>query len=127
MMKSLMLTAVFVIAFVTMFAGQTAFAANPYSGVDCSGSAKDSALCKASSSDPLTGPGGAIVKIANIIAYLTGAAAIIMLVIAAIRFISSGGDPGNVKKARDTILYVLIGVAVVVLARSIIVYIIFKV
>ena len=46
--------------------------------------------------------------------------AVIFLVIAAFTFISASGDPDKVGKARNFVLYALIGVAIAVAARGLV-------
>jgi len=48
------------------------------------------------------------------------AAAVIFIIMAAIQFLTSGGDPGKVGSARNSLLYALIGVAVAVMAKALI-------
>jgi hypothetical protein len=43
-----------------------------------------------------------------------------MAIIAGFLFLSSGGDPSKVKKAKDILLYSIIGLLIVLLAKSII-------
>ena len=100
-----------------------------YSGVDCSQDKQSqSAICSRTSGDPdpIAGSGGILAKATNIVAIVAGAAAIIMILVSSIRFVSSGGDSAKVKRAQDTIIYSLIGIAVIILARSLIIYVIGK-
>lgn len=93
-----------------------------------------SALCtdsKAASdptaTNPISGPDGVIVKVSRIVAIAAGAVAIIILLIASIQYITSNGDSNNIKKARETILYCLIGLVVIALAQTIVQYIVTKI
>lgn len=104
----------------------TAQAYDPYNGVKCEGKVNNSAVCHASATNPLAGPDSALAHITNIVAIIAGGVAIIMLLVGSIRYITSSGEPGAVKKAKDTIMYSLIGIAVIVLSRTLIVYVIIK-
>ena len=55
----------------------------------------------------------------NIIAVL-GLVAVIVIIIGGVNYMSSTGDPAKVKKAKDTILYGLIGLVVCVLAFALV-------
>ena len=57
---------------------------------------------------------GAIVKILSIV---VGIVAVIMIIISAMRFMTSGGDSGKVAAAKNALIYALIGVAVAALAQ----------
>jgi hypothetical protein len=52
-----------------------------------------------------------------------GAVAIIMILIGAIQFIASGGDPQSVAKGRSTIIYSLVGLLVCISAELIVTFI----
>ena len=60
----------------------------------------------------LTGQGGIFATVANILLFLVGAVAVIMLIIGGIRYTLSGGDSGAVTSAKNTILYAIIGLIV---------------
>ncbi len=66
--------------------------------------------------------GGAITNIfrtvVNIILFLVGAVAVIMLIIGGFRYVTSNGDAAAVKGAKDTILYAIIGIVVAFLAYA---------
>lgn len=64
--------------------------------------------------------------VANLVGWVTGIAGIVsavFLVYGAIQYITSAGDPGKLKKAKETILYSLIGLAIVALATVIIAFV----
>ncbi len=74
--------------------------------------------------DPVTGTGCADpgVLVENLIGWFTGVAGLvsaIFLVYGGITYMTSTGDPGKTKKAKDMILYSLIGLAIVALASII--------
>lgn len=89
------------------------------------GQAKNSAVCNVDPKhDPLTGSDGLIVSIANIIAFVAGVAAVIIIIVAGIQLVTSGGDSQKAKSARSTVLHALIGLVIVVLARTIIYFVV---
>lgn len=77
-----------------------------------------------STENPLTGPNGTLLKVVDVILVILGFAAVIMVIIGGIKFITSSGDPSNVTSARNTILYAIIGVVVAVIARPLLGFII---
>jgi hypothetical protein len=98
-----------------------------FGGVDCSGQNADSAVCSSKTGqDPVSGRHGLLANVTNIIAFAAGAAAVILIIAGSIRYVTSGGDAGNVKKAKDTVFYALIGLAVIVLARTLILFVLKK-
>jgi hypothetical protein len=68
----------------------------------------------------LLGANGAFNTIANLLVYLVGALAVVILIFGGFRYVASTGDAGRVKQAKDTILYGIVGVVVAVLAYAII-------
>ena len=94
----------------------------------CSGkNTAASAVCNdTTTGNPVVGPNGVIVKVTQIIAVVAGAAAVILIIISGIKFITSTGDSNSVQSARETIIYALIGLVVIVLAQSIIVFVVKK-
>lgn len=81
-----------------------------------------SSVCKASRNDPITGNGSVLFKITNIIAWFGGVLAVIFIVYAGFLYVTSGGDSGKVKTAKDIILYSAVGLVVIVMARSIVIF-----
>lgn len=99
-----------------------------YKGLCNDPTARNSTVCKEKTTqNPLTGDDGVLIKIANIVAYFAGAIAVIMIIVAGIRFITANGDSGNISSARNTIIAALIGLAIIILARTIINYVVIRV
>lgn len=63
---------------------------------------------------------GAIAVAVNLLSVMVGIAAIIMLIVSGLRFITSSGEAAKVTSAKNGIVYALIGIAVVVLAQFIV-------
>lgn len=58
--------------------------------------------------------------ILNILSFIVGAVAIVMIVLSGLKFITSGGDSQKVSQARTALLYAVIGLIVVALTQAII-------
>lgn len=75
-----------------------------------------------------TGQGGAgavtvessIETVTNVLLFLIGVVAVIMLIIGGIRYTTSNGDSSRVKAAKDTILYAIVGLIVAIMAYAIV-------
>lgn len=67
------------------------------------------------------GGGGGIdtllTKIIQIFSIIVGFVAVVMIIIGGIKYITSGGDSGNISGAKNTIIYAVIGLIVVALAQ----------
>ena len=65
-----------------------------------------------------------ITGILNGIIGVLGIVAVVVIIIGGVSYMTSAGDAGKVKKAKDTILYGLIGLIVVALAFAIVNFVI---
>lgn len=70
---------------------------------------------------------GIIKTVINIFSVIVGVVAVIMIIIGGLRYITSGGDSGNVSGAKNTIIYAIIGLVVVALAQFIVQFVLNKV
>lgn len=61
-----------------------------------------------------------VAKGLNLFSAVVGIIAVVMIIVGGIQYITSGGDSGNVTKAKNTILYAVIGLVVVALAQIIV-------
>ena len=64
------------------------------------------------------GDGSIFRTITNMLLFLIGAIAVIMLVIGGLRYVVSGGDQTAVTAAKNTILYAIVGIIVAFLAYA---------
>lgn len=64
--------------------------------------------------------GGRLEDVVNILLFVLGAIAVIMIVIGGIRYATSNGESSQISSAKNTILYAVIGLIVAVLAYSIV-------
>ncbi|PIZ61588.1 hypothetical protein COY17_04155 [Candidatus Saccharibacteria bacterium CG_4_10_14_0_2_um_filter_52_9] len=112
----------------------TASAFNPFGGVTCPAghtgtgtNPNQSAVCNGETSqDPISGNNGILLNVADIVAFAAGAAAIILIIVAGIRYITSGGNAEKIASAKNTIIGAMVGIVVIVLARSLILYVVNK-
>ncbi len=102
-------------------------AEDPFFGptkIDCAGAQDSSAVCVSKTAeDPISGNDGILIKIANVIAIMGGVAAIILIIVAGIKFMTAGGDSEKIKSARSTVINALVGVVIILLSRAIIIYV----
>lgn len=57
--------------------------------------------------------------VVNILSIVAGAVAVIMIVIAGLRYVTSGGDASKVAGAKSAIIYAIIGLVIVALSQGI--------
>lgn len=63
--------------------------------------------------------GAILVAVLNVVYFAAAAAAVIVIVIAGLTYATSAGDPGKTAKAKNTILYAIIGLAITIFAFAI--------
>lgn len=68
----------------------------------------------------LFGSSGIFRTVTNVLLFLIGAVAVIMLIIGGIRYTVSGGDSSAVTAAKNTILYSIVGIIVALLAYAVV-------
>lgn len=118
---------VMIIAAMSLLGGGVALAASPTDaakqevcngvtagvpGADCSGTAGESTISRV------------LNAVLGIISWIAGIAAIIMIVLAGLKYITSGGDSGSIASAKTSLIYALVGVVIVVLAQVLVQFVI---
>ena len=100
----------------------------PNQNTSTSKSPSSQTICKSALSpsltNPVTGVNGVLNKVSNFIAILAGIASVIIIFLAGFMFVTSGGNPEKIKKAKSTIIYTVIGIVIIVFAKIIIRYVI---
>jgi hypothetical protein len=113
----------------------TAFAADAIGGgLNCGAELDVNAVngngapnCTSGSADAGTTFNRIITLIINIFSLVVGVIAVIMIIIGGLKYITSGGDSGNISSAKNTILYAVIGLVVVALAQFVVRFVLQKV
>ena len=84
-------------------------------------SVRDAAGCDNSSSNALP---TVVQNLLNVVIGITGIIAVIFIIIGGVQYMTSTGDAGKITKAKNTILYAVIGLVVVILAFAIVNFVI---
>lgn len=87
---------------------------------DCSGAAANSSICKAAGTDKLFGAGSLWNRILNVFTTVIGAVAVLMIIIGALRYTTSNGEPAQLTSAKNTIMYAAIGLVLAAMANAIV-------
>ena len=69
----------------------------------------------------------AVISIINAIIGVLGVIAVLVIILGGVQYMTSSGDAGKVKKAKDTILYGIIGLVICIFAAAIVNFIIAKI
>lgn len=99
---------------------------SPVSAVDvykdaCGASTVGNPICDSTKTDDI----GVIIKnVVNVLLYLLGATAVIIIIIAGIMYTTSGGNPTGVTRAKNMLLYAVVGLVVALLAYAIVNFVI---
>ena len=102
------------------------FMATPVGAVDvftgaCSG-VTNNTVCNATTTD--TSIGTVIKNVINTLLYLLGAAAVVVIVVAGILYVTSGGETASVTRAKNMLLYAVVGLIIALLAYAIVNFVI---
>ena len=106
--------------FFSMASAPSAGAIDVFSGA-CGG-AGNNAVCSARKDDFTTLMG----NIVSTLFLVIGMIAVIMIIIGGFKYITSGGDSGNVTGAKNTILYAIVGLVIVALAQFVVKFVLAK-
>ena len=113
-LASLALVGVVAVAATTAPAISPAKAVNPYGACDANSS---SAICKGKGESLSE---GFVKPTINIILWVVGVAAVIVIVVAGLKYVTSSGNPSAVSSAKTTILYAVIGLVIAITAYAIV-------
>lgn len=118
MLKKLQIALLALISCLYILAPATALAVDPIEQV-CEIN-PDSSVCQSSTTEnPIFGPTGIITRITKILGFVVGVAAVIMIIINGFKFVISNGNPENVSKAKNGIIFAIIGLLVALFAEAI--------
>ena len=68
-----------------------------------------------------------IAWVVNLISVVVGVAAVIMVLVGGVRFVSSGGNEDSIKGAKSTVTYALVGLLFVAVAQLIVHFVLYHV
>ena len=68
----------------------------------------------------------AVAQVINVFSWIVGVVAVIMVMIGGFQYITAGGNDSNVSKAKNTILFAVIGLVVVAIAQLLVKFVINK-
>lgn len=87
---------------------------------NCTAANQNNSICQAAANDRLFGPGGIWNRILNTFTFIIGAIAVLMIIIGAMRYITSNGDQAQLTSAKNTILYAAVGLVLAAMANAIV-------
>lgn len=117
---------------VVLLAAPVAQAQNPLLSEICAHPANQrSTLCQEyfaareanQAANRLFGPDGIVTRIVNLLSFIIGVAAVIVIIIGGLKYITSSGDPSNVTTARNTIIYALVGVVIAAFGQLVVLFV----
>ena len=65
--------------------------------------------------------------VVDILSWIVGIAAVIMVIISGFKYITSGGDTSSVASAKGTLIYAIVGLVIVALAQLIVTFVLRRV
>lgn len=95
------------------------------SNLDLSGGVSNTA-CQDVTQNTGTQANNIVATVINIFSVVVGVVSVIMIIYGGFRYITSGGESGNISSAKNTILYAIIGLVIVALAQFIVKFVLAK-
>ena len=102
-----------------------AYAVNIFPGCS-SGTLSTTTVCKDVTTEQQSNSNEVLVvlkDVINVMSYIVGIAAVILIIVGGLRMVLSGGESKTVQEARSTIFTALIGVFIVAVAQIIVVFV----
>ena len=122
--------AVVLVAAMCILALPIATAAVPINGEACDGVqsavCSDSEFAERNDVNPLVGKDGIITKVVTFLGFVVGVISVIILIVAGIRFAINGSNASEVTKARNTVIYAVVGIVVALVAQGVVQFILVK-
>lgn len=118
-----------VIMSLALMFGLVGVAALPAGAAICNGTPKDclnkgvNEIDSGTSPDKLT---DLVKNVVNILLFIVGVAAVVMIIIGGLRYVTSSGDSSQVTAAKNTVLYSVVGLVVAALAYAIVNFVVDK-
>lgn len=78
------------------------------------------------SSNPLFGPNGILTRIVTLLSFIAGVAAVIMIIYAGFRYVTSNGDTNTTATAQKAIIYGVVGLVVVAMSQILVIFVLSK-
>ncbi len=88
----------------------------------CKGLALTGADCDKKAAE--TSITGVIETVIDVLSYVVGVVSVIMIIIGGMRYILSSGDSSATASARNTVIYALVGLVVVIFAQALVAFVI---
>lgn len=96
-------------------------------GIACGAELKISTTdCEANNAEAGTKVDSILRLAINMFSIVVGFISVIMIIVGGLKYITSGGDSGNIQGAKNTILYAIIGLIVVALAQVVVQFVLTK-
>lgn len=118
-----------------MFLGLVAFTAPAHAETGADQASAGNSVCEgignfnqkgAADCENDSGVTSLIRTIITILSYIIGVASVIMILVGGLKYVTSAGDAAKVKSAKDSIVYALIGLVIVVMAQLLVRYVLTK-
>jgi hypothetical protein len=100
---------------------------DPFKDICAQGGTGSSSVCHATGANNLSGSNGLLIKVTNIFAFVTGVAAVFVIMIGGFMYVTANGDAGKASGGKNAVLFAAIGLVVVVVGRAIIGFVVSKI
>jgi hypothetical protein len=88
------------------------------------GACSSNTICKTTSTSRIY---GVLNTVVTVLLWASGIISVIMIIVGGIMYSVAAGDPGKISKAKDTVLYAVVGLVVSILAYTIVNFVLTKI
>jgi hypothetical protein len=117
--KNIVISLLMLINFSAVLSPVVVYAADPADDA-CAGLNAAGLPCNTNQDAANNSFGKIIRTVINILSVIVGAVSVIMIIVGGFRYVISGGDANGVQGAKNTILYAIIGLVIVLFAQIIV-------
>jgi heme/copper-type cytochrome/quinol oxidase subunit 2 len=90
------------------------------------GGAGSTSACTAKNADPISGKDGVLRKVSFMLAIFAGIAAVIVIIFSGFQYVTSDGDAQKAANARSGIIGAVIGLVIIAVAQTIVIFVVSK-
>jgi heme/copper-type cytochrome/quinol oxidase subunit 2 len=107
-------------------AGAAAIQQSACQGANLDLTSANASTCQTTTADSSSHLNSIIANIINAFSVIVGLVAVVMIIFGGFRYVTSGGESGNISNAKNTILYAIIGLVIVAFAQFIVKFVLAK-
>jgi hypothetical protein len=91
------------------------------------GNVRDTPGCTGTKTDPISGQNGMLMKVSLVLGTIGGIAAVIIIIVAGLSYVTANGDASKAASARSAIIGAIVGLVVIAGAEGIVIFVVHRI